>query len=219
LTEDVILVKIESVLAEKYVPPEYEIYIDSSSRANLLLINQNNSEYRYDGRNLGIADDVLHWLRIVKPADSRYVPGTEITMKTASWYSLFLGSSNIRSRELWRSSGIEEYRIQKVRLNREGEIKTGESVLSDKKRYFWQYKLKESRTKSVGINHDFFYKTIDGNERMYNVKAAVQVQGWGSKARLTVIGNDTETLYLPEGKVDAYVHTFTNVCATTTLSN
>ncbi|MEJ2194007.1 MAG: hypothetical protein P8X73_04010 [Ignavibacteriaceae bacterium] len=183
LTEDVILVKIESVLAEKYVPPEYEIYIDSSSRANLLLINQNNSEYRYDGRNLGIADDVLHWLRIVKPADSRYVPGTEITMKTASWYSLFLGSSNIRSRELWRSSGIEEYRIQKVRLNREGE------------------------------------KTIDGNERMYNVKAAVQVQGWGSKARLTVIGNDTETLYLPEGKVDAYVHTFTNVCATTTLSN
>lgn len=217
LTEDIITIKIDSSTARQYVPSDYEIYVDASSKAVLMLVNQNNSEYRYHGRNFGAADDVLHWISIIKPRNHRYIPGTEVTLKTASWYSLFLGSSNVKSRELWRSTGTREYPIDKVSLVREGEIKTGESLLSDKKKYTWQYKLKEPRTKSVGINHNLYYKTVNGNDRMHQVNAAVEVGGWGSEAGLTVTGNDTETPYLPAGNYDVYVHTFIKVRASVIL--
>ena len=135
LAEDIIVIKIDSLIARQYVPSDYEIYADASSKADLMLVNQNNSEYRYNNRNLGAADDVLHWIRIVKPVDHKNIQGTEVTLKTASWYLLFLGSSNVKSRELWRSTGTREYPIDKVNLVRAGEIKTGESSLSDKKKY------------------------------------------------------------------------------------
>jgi hypothetical protein len=105
LTEDVILIKIDSLLARQYIPADYEIYVDASSKAHLLLVNQNNCEYWFNGRNLGAVDDVLHWIRIIKPQDYRCIPSTEVTLKTISWYAAFIGSSNIESRKTWKSAG------------------------------------------------------------------------------------------------------------------
>jgi hypothetical protein len=216
LTEDVILIRIDSSLARQSVPSDYEIYIDSSAKAHLLLVNQNNFECRFNGRNLGTADEVLHWIRIIKPQDYRYIPGTELTFKTISWYAGFIGSSNIRSRKAWGSAGNAVYPINKVSLNRVGKIKRGEVKLAGKKKYQWRYKLKVPRTRFVGINHDLYYKAPTGNDMIHQIKAAVEVEGWGSEAVLKVIG-DEETGSLPVGNYNVSVNTFTKVWATITL--
>ncbi|MEJ2495255.1 MAG: hypothetical protein P8Y79_13105, partial [Ignavibacteriaceae bacterium] len=186
-------------------------------KAHLLLVNQNNCEYWFNARNLGCVDDVLHWIRIIKPQDYRCVPSTEVTLKTISWYAAFIGSSNIESRKTWELAGNKVYPINKVSLNRAGVIKTGEVKLSIKKRYHWGYEISESRTRRVGINHDVYYKTPNGNNMINQIKATVEVGGWGSEGELKVAGDDEETKYLPEGKYDVKVNTFNTVRATVTL--
>lgn len=215
--EDVILIKIDSLLARQYVPSDYEIYVDSSSKAHLLLINQNNYESWFNGNCLGAADEVFHWIRIIKPQDYRYIPGTELTLKTFSWYAGFIGSSNIRSRKAWKSAGNMVYPISKVILNRADKIKNGEVMLSDKKKYKWRYELKVSRTRFIGINHDLYYKAPSGNDMIHQIRAAIEVDGVGSEAVLHVIGGDEGTEYLPEGKYNVSVNTFKKVWATITL--
>ena len=217
LTEDVILIRIDSSIAGQYVPRDYELYTDTSSKAHILLVNQNNHKIMFNGKDLRTADDVLHWIRIIKPQDHRYIPGTKVTMKTFSWFEVFFGSSIIQSRKAWRTAGTVDHPIIKVNLNRKGKIKSGETLLSDKKKYHWQYKLKEPRTRFVGVNHDLYYKTSAGNNKMHQIKAAVEVSGWGSEAELTIIGSDKETGYLPEGRYNANVNSFLNVWVTVTL--
>lgn len=217
LNEDVLLVKIDSLIAKQFVPPDFEVYTDASSKAHLLLVNQNNREFRHNSRNLGPVDEVLHWVRIIKPGENRFIPGTEITLRTVPWYVLFAGSSKTKSLNVWKSAGTAAFPITGVSLNRDTDIKSGEAVLSENKRYRWNYKIKSSRKKLVGVTHDLYYTAADGKNKLHKINAAAEVSGWGSKAELTITGGDENTRYLPAGRYEADVHTFKNVWATITL--
>jgi len=218
LTEDVILVRIDTSVVRKFVPNEFELYVDESSKAHIAMINQKNREYLINGENLGQSDDVFHWIRIVKPEDQRDIPGTETTLNTFSWYAVYSGSTGQRVRESWKSSGVHKQPIQEVTLMREGDIKSGRSILSDNKSYNWRYHtFYEPTARFTGINHDLYQKGADGKTMLHQVRAVLDVTGWASPAELIVKGMDTDTGYLPEGTYNVAVHTFRNVWATVTV--
>lgn len=182
------------------------------------MINQKNREYFINGENLGPSDDILHWIRIVKPQDKRDIPGTETTLNTFSWFAVFSGSTSRSVRESWMSAGVKKHPIQEVSLKREGEIKSGQSILSGKKKYYWKYEgFSEPFARFTGVNHDLYQKGPDGKTVLDQVRAVLDVTGWASPAELIVAGEDSDTGYLPEGKYNAFVHTFRKVWATATI--
>ena len=217
--EDVLVFYVDREPLERMVPPGHSLALEDG-KASVLIAAQNCPTYWFDGEEIGETFEVHHWVAIHGKADVRDVAGAERTLPTMTWFALFTGSTNPRSRERWNEvrDAFPRDRNSIARCaNARGE-RQGFPLRTD-----WSTRGRRSEgnlsRKMVGVNHDV-YSTDSKGSLVYNrIQCLGSLFAWESEGSLKVSGGTEPSKAIGTGTYPAAVHTFLPIWCRASLAD
>jgi hypothetical protein len=134
--------------------------------------------------------------------------GAERTLPTMTWFNLFAGSSNARSRETWTASGTSSVPIDSVFLDPPGPERGGRVLLGPDQSYSWQVKSEAPFALLVGVNHDVYVRDSAGRIVLNRIQALLSVSAMNSRGTMEVIGGMGPGKCIGPGTHEVVVHSF-----------
>jgi hypothetical protein len=134
--QDVLAMRVDPEPLQERVPPDLTLLLDEG-KASVSIIVQDCSQFWFDGENLGPNQHNHVWVRVEGPEDVRPVVGAQETWPTFSWFSLFIGSTNPRDREVRRASGSVAEPIEGLSVDPPEWPRGGRVVLGPDMSYSW----------------------------------------------------------------------------------
>lgn len=217
-SEDVLIVNVEPERLEGIIAPEFEILIEEG-KAKILIAVQDCSSFRIEGEEVGPVHEVHEWVAIEMPPDVRPVPGAERTLPTRHWFALYTGSNHERSREHWNRSGTEASPLEAVTLRSTASDVRGEVVVGGNRGYEWTADPGPPFARLVAVNHDVYARNPAGEVVLNRIQCLANVEAWGSRGELKVIGGADPSGIVSEGTHALTAHTFLPLWGWATLAD
>ena len=214
--EDAVQVLLDPQPFGDFVGSKFPLKLEEG-KARVLIVVQDCSQYWMDGEDVGPTQEIHVWVSIRGSEDVRPVVGSERTLPTKTWFSLFTGSSNPRVREAKRASGTAQAPIEGVFLDAPGPQRRGRVSLSKDLHYSWDVSGATPSSRLVGVNHDVYVRDPAGKVVLNRIQALVHVSAGPSGATLTVAGGANPLPLVSAGAHPASVTTFFPMWSRATL--
>lgn len=216
--EDVLKVYVDPTPLQQIVGPEFSVEVENG-KALVLIVVQDCPSYWFDGEEIGPTQEVHQWVALEAPREVHPVPGAELTLRTSTWFALFTGSSNARSRESWSASGTPSVPITNVSLEAFAPEQRGQVTVGRGMSYSWEAQSAEPLARLVAVNHDVYARDSSG-EIVYNrIQALINMFSWDSAGTLTVVGGTDPQKSIGPGTYPVLVHTFRPLWAWASLAD
>lgn len=214
--QDVLAMRVDPETVQELVPPDLNLLLEEG-RARVLIVVQDCSQFWIDGENIGPNQHNHVWVRVEGPEDVRPVVGAQETRPTMTWFSLFIGSTNPRDREVRKASGsvaepIEGLSLDPLEWPREGRVTLGSGMS-----YSWRVSSAEPFRRLIGINHDIYERSDDGKLFLKRVQALANAAAAPSEGTLEVQGEVVPGELIGAGSYPVQVYTFFPVWARSTV--
>ncbi len=175
---------------QKTLGPEFSLAL-ADGKARVVIIAHDCSQLWINGEDLGPAQEVRVWVSIRGLEDVRPVIGSEQTLPTRTWFSLFEGSSNPRVRELKTAAAINEASVDSVSLDPPGTQGGGRVYLKGDLALSWRVPSPAAPSaRLVGLNHDVYRRDSTGNVALNRIQAVMHVSAGTSPGTLEVLGHE-----------------------------
>jgi len=214
--EDVIKLYVEPSPLQKLVPPGHTVLL-FDGRGQVLVIAQDCPQYWLNGEEIGATQEVHMWVAIEGPQDMRPVVGAARTVPTMTWFNLFTGSNNARSREIWTASGTSFVPIDSVFLEPPGPERGGRVILGPEQIFSWRVKSAVLSVPFLGVNHDVYERNSAGDVVLNRIQVLLNVFAHDSPGILEVVGGMGPGDWIAPGTYDVEVHSFFPVWARASL--
>lgn len=215
-SEDVLRVDLDPAPLQRYVGSEFSVRI-TEGKARVIIVVQDCPTYWFDGDEIGPTQEVHEWVSIEAPRDVRPVPGAKRTSPTSTWFALFTGSSNARSRKFWTGSGTSAAPIENVSLHPPTPEQRGQLSVGSGLGYSWQAQSASPVTRLLAVNHDVYARDSAGKVVLNRIQALLNVISWNSPGTLKVVGGTNPTKLIRSGTYPITVHTFRPLWAQASL--
>ena len=216
--EDAIVLYIDPDPIARRLPENHALELDGGM-ARLLIAIQDCPTYWINGEDIGPTHEVHHWAALEGLADVRPVAGAELTLPTMTWFNLFTGSSNPKSREQWTGSGTMSSEIDKVSFVAPDPEGGGRVAISEGLGYSWDISRGQPIAMTVGVNHDV-YSINQSGDLVYNrIQCLGSVFGWASSGSLRVTGGTEPSRLVGTGTYPVNVHTFLPIWCRASLAD
>lgn len=214
--QDVIGMRVDPEPLQELVSPDLALLLDEG-KARVAIVVQDCSQFWIDGENVGPNQHNHVWVRVEGPDDVRSVVGAQETWPTMTWFSLFIGSTNPRDREVRRASGSLAEPIEGLSLDPPEWPRGGRVILGPDMSYSWRVPSAERFHRLIGVNHDIYERADDGRLFLKRIQALVNATAAPSEGTLEVVGGVDPGKLIGAGSYPVLVYTFFPVWARSTV--
>lgn len=204
--EDVLLVRVDPEPVARRLPENHSLAL-GEGKASLLIAVQDCPTYWIDGEDIGQTYEVHHWAAIDGKRDIRHVAGAERTLPTMTWFALFTGSSNPKSRASWTEAGTQSLAIKGLSMTAPDPEGGGQVALSEALGYSWKTQRGPPEFITVGVNHDVYTTNLNGDSVYNRIQCTAVIRAWSSKGSMQVTGNTEPSIAVRSGTYPVAVHT------------
>jgi hypothetical protein len=203
----VLILDLDPVPLQQFVGSEFTVLV-TDGKARVIIVVQDCASSWFDGVEIGPTQEVHEWVAIEAQPDMRPVPGAQHTLPTLTWFALFTGSSNDRSRTLLTASGTPTLPIESLSLEPFAPVQRGRLSAGPHGSYSWEARSEPSFARLVAVNHDVYVRDSSGQVVLNRIQALLNVFAWESTGTLTVVGATNPNGLIGPGTYPISVHTF-----------
>jgi hypothetical protein len=214
--EDVLSLDLDPVPLQEFVGPEFTVLV-TDGKARVIIVVQDCSASWFNGVDLGPTQEVHEWVAVEARRDMRPVPGAQRTLPTLTWFALFTGSNNGRSRGLLTASGTPTLPIESIALQPFAPEQRGRLSAGPDWSYSWEARSAPPHARLVAVNHDVYARDSAGRIVFNRIQALLNVFAWESPGTLTVVGATNPTMLIGPGTYAVTVHAFRPLWARASL--
>ncbi len=202
---------------QKTLGPRFSLAL-THGKARVVIIAHDCSQLWINGQDLGPAQELRIWVSILGSEDVRPVVGSEQTLPTRTWFSLFEGSSNSRVRDVKTSAAIDEASVDSVSLDTPGTQGGGRVYLHGNLALSWRVRSPAAPSaRLLGLNHDVYRRESTGSVALNRIQALMRVSAATSPGTLEVLGQDGLVPLISPGTYPISVHIFFPMWSRATL--
>lgn len=214
--EDVLSLDLDPVPLQQFVGPEFTVLV-TDGKARVIIVIQDCVDSWIDGVQIGPTQEVHEWVAVEAQRDMRPVPGAQHTLPTLTWFALFTGSTNERSRMLLTAAGTPTLPIEGLSLESFAPEQRGQLSAGPDWSYSWEARSAPPFARLVGVNHDVYVRDSAGNIAFNRIQALLNVFAWDSPGTLKVVGGTNPNRLIGPGTYAITVHTFRPLWARASL--
>jgi hypothetical protein len=214
--EDVLSLDLDPVPLQEFVGSELTVLV-ADGKARVIIVVQDCSASWFDGVEIGPTQEVHEWVAVEAPRDIRPVPGAQRTLPTLTWFALFTGSTNDRSRTLLTASGTPALPIGGLSLEPFAPEQRGRLSAGPDWSYSWEALSAPPGTRLMAVNHDVYVRDGAGEMMLNRIQALLNVLAWDSPGTLNVVGGTNPNGLIGPGTYPIGVHTFRPLWARASL--
>jgi hypothetical protein len=186
-TEDVLALDVDPAAIADAVGPDVTLSL-TEGRARVSIFVQDCSSNKVNGKEYGPSQDIHIWVLIDAPQDTRPVVGAAQTLPTMTWLNLYSGMANEQLREAFRAAGRHYDPIDSLSLYSAEDRKEGHVDVNPELRFSWTYEPIGQIALPMGVNHDIYHRTQDGEFSLTVIQAVADISAFNAPGTLTVIG-------------------------------
>lgn len=214
--EDVLSLDLDPVPLQEFVGPELTVLV-TDGKARVIIVVQDCLASWFDGVEIGPTQEVHEWVAVEARPDMRPVPGAQRTLPTLTWFALFTGSTNDRSRTLLTASGTPTLPIEGISLEPFAPEQRGRLSAGPDLSYSWEARSAPPFARLVAANHDVYARDSTGKIAFNRIQALLNVFAWDSPGTLKVVGGTSPNKLIAPGTYAVTVHTFRPLWARASL--
>jgi hypothetical protein len=216
--EDVLSLDLDPVPLQQFVGSQFSVRV-REGKARVIIVVQDCPSYWFDGVEIGPTQEVHEWVAIEAPRDLRPVAGAQRTLPTSTWFALFTGSTNARSRQSWSAAGTPALPIESLSLAPFAPEQRGRLSVGQDLSYSWHAQSAAPFARLVAVNHDVYARDNTGKVVFNRIQALLNVFAWDSPGTLTVVEGTNPTRLIGSGTYTINVHTFRPLWAWASLGD
>lgn len=214
--EDVLSLDLDPVPLQEFVGSEFTVLV-TDGKARVIIVVQDCPSSWFDGVEIGPTQEVHEWVAVEAQRDMRPVPGAQRTLPTLTWFALFTGSTNDRSRTLLTASGTPTLPIESLSVEPFASEQRGRLSVGPDWSYSWEARSAPPLARLVAVNHDVYVRDSAGKIVLNRIQALLNVFAWESPGTLNVVGGTNPNGLIGPGTYAVTVHTFRPLWARASL--
>lgn len=205
--EDVLSLDLDPISLQQFVGSGFTVRV-TDGKARVIVVIQDCPAYWFNGVEIGPTQEVHEWVAVEAERDMRPVPGAQRTLPTSTWFALFTGSTNARSRTSWTAAGTPAAPIESLSLEPFAPEQRGRLSVSPDWSYSWEARSAPPLARLVAVNHDVYGRDPAGKIVFNRIQALVNMFAWDSPGTLKVVRGTNPNKLIGPGTYAITVHTF-----------